>query len=299
MKLVLSNNQSPKFTEFHKQLQASQEIYEYVGYKDLVFVIKTGEINFINLKNNKQAENYEAVYLTSYINCLEYALAAATVLDFRGIRYADSQLKHGVSMSKLTEYTKLAATKVPIPSAFAGSARALLKGLDSGVILVEYPIIVKRADSDRGIDNFKVADRNRLVQILGESSSKSPWIIQEFIPNNGFYRLSFYLDSLASVIFRSAHPREDGNEEKSHLNKPKGGANAKLIEPEDLPAELLGIARGACRVMGRDFGGVDMVIDSTTGRPYILEVNYNPQLVTVSAHKDTRSEAFLNAMRNL
>lgn len=299
MKLVLSNNQSEKFISFHKDIQQSEKIYEYSGYNSLLFILKPGEVDFVTIFNGYRSSDYEAVYLTSYLNRPEPAAALATILDSKDIRYVDGQIGRALSRSKLTEYTRLAAAGVSIPCTLGGSAKALLASSEVIMENLTFPVILKRADADRGIDNYSVASLERLVEIISAQKLSTIWIVQEFIPNDGFYRLSFYKDILSSVIFRAQHTREDGDMEKQHLNKPAGGVNASIIEPSELTDDIIEEARKGCVVMNRQFAGVDVLVDSRTHKPYILEVNYNPQLVTVSAYKDLRVEAFLEAMRTL
>lgn len=299
IKLVLSSSQSSKFTEFHELIQAGDRVYDYMGYSSLLFCLKTGSVDFVILNNNMRASNYSGAYITGYHNYPELAVAAATVLSSHNINYADSQLEHAMSMTKLTEYTRLAANGVPIPATYAGFAPALIRGLKEGRVDIDFPLILKRADADRGIDNLKVASADRLREILSSASKRSVWIIQEFIPNEGFYRLTCYKGKVASVAYRAVFDRQDGNEEKSHLNKPRGGANASLIGAESLPDSLVEACLRGCDVMGREFAGVDALIDSRTGLPYILEVNYNPQLATTTTMVKEKAADFIEAVKGL
>ncbi len=299
MKLLLSINHTPPFTAFHENLQRTEKVYEYASYKHLLFVFKPGSVDFINMRNGLHAADYEAAYLTGYLENTELASATATVLDSIGVRYADSQLADALSTSKLTEYARLAAAGIPIPLTYAGRARILAEAVQKGMVELSLPLIIKRADADRGIDNYCVATTHRLLEILEKAAPKTVWIVQEYIPNDGFYRLSFYGKTFASAIFRSVHVRKDGNTEKTHLNKPKGGVNATLQTEEALPAGLITVSRQACQVMKREFAGVDALVHAQTGKPYILEVNYNPQLTTVQAFSMQRADAFLTAMKDL
>ncbi len=299
IKLVLSNNQTEKFTQFHRDLQADEKLYEYTGYASLLFIFQKGSVDFITLHNGYHARDYKAAYLTSYLHSLELASAAALVLDANAVRYVDRQLENAVSASKLTEYARLAVAGVTIPFTYAGTARALLEGLEKGLLAVSFPLILKRADADRGMDNYKIASEARLQEVLRTHSARSLWVVQEFIPNDGFYRLTFYQGTLSSVVFRAAHERPDHNDEKTHLNKPKGGVNAFLVEEASLPEALIDEARHSCQAMKREFAGVDALLDTATGTPYILEVNYNPQLVTINTFEEERRRDFLEAMKRL
>ncbi len=51
--------------------------------------------------------------------------------------------------------------------------------------------------------------------------------------------------------------------------------------------------------MNRQVASVDCLYDQTTQKTYVLEVNYNPQLVTIETYKDVRIQAFLEALPSI
>lgn len=299
MKLILSNNQSKKFKQFHDDLQQGAEVYTYVSYKDILFYFDVGRVTFITIGNGLYAHDYEAAYITSYQNCLESAIAVAIVLDAVHVHYVDSQLRHSISTSKLTEYARLGAHGVSIPKTYAGNVTTLISGINLGYVTLEYPLVLKRATADRGIDNFVIDTQEQLLNKLQSIEDTEIWILQAFVANKGFYRLTFYENELSTIVYRATHVREDGNQEKRHLNKPKGGVNAQLLAPHDIDTQLIDESVKACKVMGREFAGVDALLGVADNRPYILEVNYNPQLVTVQAFKEERANEFIKAMKKL
>lgn len=298
MKLVLSTTQSDRFREFHETLQQDEKVYDYLGYSQLLFEFSKNTVKFTTLDNGLIVNDYEGVHLTSYGYARELATAAAITLQANDISFSDTELVTSGSFSKLTEYARLAAAGVNIPKSYAGHINALRRALDADLLSLEYPLVLKRADADRGNDNYLISSRDQLAEKLTQAQPKTLWIIQEFIENDGFYRLTYFGDTLSSVVFRSKVDRTDGNEEKSHLNKPVGGGNASLVEVVNVPQNLDDESRKACQAMNRQFAGVDVLLNKA-GEPYILEVNYNPQLVTALSFTDVRKQAFLQAMKDL
>lgn len=299
MKLVLANNQTEKFVSFHKDLQANEKIYDYIGYKSLLFYFEKSVTKFINVENFKDQTYYSGVYLNGYLSTPEIAVTTARVLEHNHINYVNHELGSALSLTKLSAYAALATADVSIPKTFGGSAYALQKGIEHNILTIDVPFILKRTDADRGIDNYKIDSYERALEILQTQEERSLWVIQEFVPNDGFYLVSYYDSTPKFSIFRSLEERPDGKQELAHMFKPKGGANASLLAVDELPQTLLDESNAAIATLNRQIGSVDLLYSAEEDCAYVLEVNYNPQLVTIETFKDVRQQAFLDAMRDL
>jgi glutathione synthase/RimK-type ligase-like ATP-grasp enzyme len=298
MKLVLANNQTDQFVNFHRDIQGSEHIYDYIGYRSLLFYFEKGVTKFTNVEEGA-ANNYAGVYLNGYLSTPEIAVTMARVLEHNGINYVNHELGNAPSLTKLSAYAALAAANVSIPKTFGGSAYALIHGIDQQLLTIPTPFILKRADADRGIDNYKIDSYDRAKEILSQQEERSLWVIQEFIDNDGFYLVSYYDGQPKFSIFRSLEERPDGKQELAHMFKPKGGANATMKEINELPGELVLESNAAISTLNRQIGSVDLLYSADQHRAYVLEVNYNPQLVTIETFKEVRQQAFLDAIRDL
>jgi glutathione synthase/RimK-type ligase-like ATP-grasp enzyme len=302
MKLILANNQSVKFRQFYEQLQSvSREPFEYSGYTSLLFIFNTDDsspIRIINLASQRELADYSGVYINGYLKTYELAAAVAISCQSIGLGFANRELEQAPSLSKLSMYTKLAAAGVRLPQSFAGSKQALL---EAGDYLREltFPAVLKRADADRGIDNYQVADLDEMAQLLSQHETDSLWVLQEYISNDGFYLISYYGGEPKFCIFRSLQTRPDGNQQKAHMYKPKGGSNARLIEVNDVAKPILQTCQQAVQAMNRQIASVDCLYDEASQKVYVLEVNYNPQLVTIETFKDVRIQAFLDYLPSI
>jgi len=301
MKLVLANNQTERFKAFHKEVQKDEELYDYSGYNSLLFIFENeGEkrTDFLNTQTGRHSYEYEGVYINGYLNTPDVALAVATILDNNGVNYVNKELSNGLSLSKLSAYAKLAAAGVTIPKTYGGFKGVILSSLDK-YIQMKYPAILKRTDADRGIDNYKVESSDEVRELLTDKDESSVWVLQDFIPNDGFYLVSFYYNEPKFSIFRTLEERPDGNKRLAHMYKPKGGSNATLVNLSDLDESIMRESVKAVKAMNRQFASVDSVFVEETGTTYVLEVNYNPQLVTIETFKDVRREAFIEAIEKL
>lgn len=302
MKLVLANNQSERFVSFYGDLrQHSNELFDYVGYETLLFSFDTdasASIDVHILKTGGSLSDYDGVYLNGYLNTYELAATTATCCQALGITFVNQELADAPSLSKLTAYAKLAAAGVRVPKTVAGSKAALMQA-GAYVGKMNFPMVLKRADADRGIDNYKVTKMSEIFELLTAHEQRSLWILQEYVSNDGFYLVSFYNRKPAFSIFRTLEVRPDGNEQKAHMYKPKGGANARLIDIADLPEGLVTTCQRSVDAMNRQIGSVDCLYDPVTKRTYVLEVNYNPQLVTIETFKNVRIAAFLKGIEEI
>jgi glutathione synthase/RimK-type ligase-like ATP-grasp enzyme len=302
MKLILANNQSTPFRDFYAFLRAiSSEPFDYTSYSSLLFSFDTNTERHAmirNLEHHRDLSDYDGLYINNYLNTYELAAATAIVCNAYGIGFANRELTNPPSLSKLTMYAKLAVAGISIPSTIAGTKAALLTAAQH-MANMRFPAVLKRADADRGIDNFKVTGPDHVRALLADHDQKSLWLLQDYIPNDGFYLLNFYGDTLAFCIFRSLEERTDGNLQKAHMYKPQGGANAHLVVSANIPSIVEETARSALRAMNRQIGSVDCLYDVASGKVHVLEVNYNPQLVTINTFKELRKDAFIKYLPKL
>lgn len=299
MKLVLANNRSDTFVSFFSDVQGGEQLFDYAPYASLLFYFETNVSRFINMQDGRSSDEYDGVYLNGYLSTPEIAVTAAQVLEHSGTNYVNRELAGGVALTKLSATAKLAAQNVSIPRSYGGAAQALIAGIEQGIVDIAVPFILKRADADRGIDNLKLDSYERALEVLRDYEDRSLWILQEFIPNDGFYLVSYYDSKPEFSIFRSLEERKDGKAEMAHMFKPKGGANASLLEVGDIPAVVLDESNKAIAALNRQIGSVDSLYNPETKQAYVLEVNYNPQLVTIETFKDVRIKAFIEAIKQL
>lgn len=300
MKLVLANNQTPRFVDFYKQLSVESPVaFEYTGYKSLLYEFNTEDstnpANFVHVDSGRMAADYDGVYINGYLNVYELAATVAVILRAKGIPFVNRELDNAPSLSKLSSYAKLATAQVTLPKTYGGTAYAILKGLEK-YIDMPFPAILKRADADRGIDNFKVDSKQVVRELLEGYDESSLWVLQAFVPNDGFYLVSVFHGDPVFSIFRSLEERPDGNELKAHMFKPKGGSNAKLLDLATMPKTIIDTSVRATAAMNRQIASVDSIYVPEEDKSYVLEVNYNPQLVTIDTFKDVRKKAFLKAL---
>ena len=301
MKLVLANNQSQQFRDFYAGLNDQIDGgLAYASYNDLVFLFNTADrpLDVVFADTAKSLRDFAGIYINGYLSSYELAASVAEACSHLGIPFVNQEMAHAPSLSKLTMHVKLAARNVSAPATIGASKKALL-AFCSSQTAVAYPAILKRADADRGIDNFKVKSYEEMISLLQEQPDHSLWLLQQFIDNDGFYLISYYGGEPKFCIYRSLEKRPDNNEQKAHMFKPVGGVNAREIAITELDKAILDETAKAVGALDRQIGSVDCLLDKATGKVYVLEVNYNPQLVTIETLKEIRVRAFVDFMNKL
>lgn len=127
------------------------------------------------------------------------------------------------------------------------------------------PLVSKITDGSQGKGVAKHDDLASAKKVL---ASKKPHIWQEFIPNDGDFRVFYVKDKLIYAIKRVR------GSEKEFRNNVSLGGSYQMISP---PKEAIALANAARKAMGFDVTGVDLIQHQKTKRWYVMEVNSAPQ----------------------
>lgn len=137
----------------------------------------------------------------------------------------------------------------------------------------DFPVILKGSGGDRGTRVFKannLAELEKLVTDLRKSETEEGrrYMLQEYIENDGDYRVLVLGKKVLGVIKRSAP--------KNHfLNNYSAGGR---VEVAKLPKEIEDLAVKAAEVCGLWVAGVDVAFRNyDINKPVIWEVNKGPQ----------------------
>jgi RimK family alpha-L-glutamate ligase len=137
-----------------------------------------------------------------------------------------------------------------------------------------FPVIIKGSGGDRGTRVFKadsLEELEKLVRKLRKSETEEGkrYMLQEYIPNDGDYRVLVLGEKVLGVMKRSSQ-----NKTEFRNNYSAGGK----VEIADLPEDIKKLAVKAANVCGLMVAGVDVAFrDYDVKKPIIWEVNKGPQ----------------------
>ncbi len=136
--------------------------------------------------------------------------------------------------------------------------------LDKTEDLFGFPLIVKEAFGSFGKQVYLVKNRAELKNVVEKIGFK-PFLVQEFIKNSCGRDVRVYVVG-DKVVCRML--RVNKNDFRSNVS---GGGEAFLFEAN---AEIDEAALCACKALGTDFAGVDVMFGEDS--PVVCEVNSNP-----------------------
>lgn len=241
---------------------------EFCSYDDLIFWITNNSIEVSNGRTGLPIEIYDVIVLRGRIDpYMMFAEALCLYAKQKRIRFFNDYSRFATH-SKLPQAITMQQHGLPIPATLVCDnpdelARQAARRL-------EYPIIAKDAYGRHGSNNFLVRNAATLKAVLREHSGIT-FVLQEFIPNDGDYRVLIAGDR-ELIIRRQALPG-------SHLNNTSQGGTASLVPVADFPAKPLRQAHEIATALGLTLAGVDIVQNRDSGDMVFLEVNMKPQLI--------------------
>lgn len=236
---------------------------------EISYVTSNNGVEICDLRNERELAEYDLVYfrgkLRAYIN--DVALISS-YLDAKGITFLTSAYKNRRATGKVPQMFQLQLLGFPIPYSVSASAGYLPELIDEHLT---YPVILKDMHGGHGNDNYLVKNKDELQSILKDRTVVR-FIAQEFIPNDGDYRVLIIGEETA-IIHRKGS-------DDSHLNNTSQGGTATLVGVSEFPKEIVEQARIYAAECQYEIAGVDAIIDKNTGKHYFLEINSQPQLMT-------------------
>jgi glutathione synthase/RimK-type ligase-like ATP-grasp enzyme len=271
---TLSKNQQ-YYTEYQTFVIASapagREVITDIAYfDDLYIAIGAGAFTIRSLVNGVGLEEYDLIlvrglYFRNYMDILK-TVSIYAKLHKVPIANDYSSYRSG---SKLDQAVTFYCKNVSSPSTVVVTPRVL--DMPESDIGFTFPCIMKSTLGAHGSDNYLVHTLQE-VRELQQANGSLRFILQEFVPNDGDYRL-LVIGGNMLAIKRTSKPG-------SHLNNTSQGGSASLTPLHEIPEPVQATAKALARDMGILTAGVDVLQDSKTGKYYVLEVNSQPQLVT-------------------
>lgn len=282
---------STRFDGFVKRLKKYGDFSfadaDVAAIEDMVFLIDKRKAKVIDWRTKKDPADYDFVYFKNWQSMPDQAAALAVYLEAKGVPYIDYAItQRRGNAGKIITMLKLWAARIATPRTVYASPKHVADVVSSE--LVQYPMVIKAANGEKGQNNYLVKTAAAARKVIAEQP-EIDWIIQDFIPNDGDWRVQVYGGEPAMVIKRKGSGA-------SHLNNTSAGGTAELFEHKKVPTAVLDLAVKAAEVMDLAVSGVDVIVDKETGRKAILEVNQGSQVVT-GAHIEENIQGFVKFLK--
>lgn len=242
--------------------EINQDEYELVLYRDILFDISNATIS-VTWQGIDLAD-FDLVYIRDFQGYEFERNAIASYLDARGRKYVNGDVGTFQHISKLTQYLAFALHDVTIPRTLFGYGETLLSAVNERLA---YPVVAKGITANSGNDNFFVHSAEEMARIITEHDAKK-LVVQEAVPNDGDYRLIVLGETVGCVYHRLA-------KEGDHRNNVSQGGDKNYVPVDSIAPEIIELSIKAARAVRREICGIDVMIDTRTNRPVLLEANFN------------------------
>ena len=224
--------------------------------------------------STRKADDFDVLYFMGTGNNLEEMVLLIENIRRAGVMVIDPFLRdrNAFAGRKAYQVRALTAAKLPVPHTIYGSLEWLCGQAQRGIL--PFPMILKGSAGHRGSNVYKMErmkDLSALAKRLGpgEAEEGRKYMLQEFIINDGDYRILVLGRKVLGAIKRQ---RTTADEFRNNY------AVGATTEAAQLPDAVLQLAVRAAETCGMLFAGVDVVFrDDDLTQPLIFEVNAGPQ----------------------
>jgi len=261
-----------QYLDFFKQAatQSSQQLQvEFTLVHDLFITVGDGEFSIVNMRTGRDLADYDAVLIRGHIHeHVDVVKSVSMYLGQKGIPAINDYSAFRTS-SKLIQAVQFQVYGLPVGKTVFVN-QAVLDNLDK--LPFDFPCIMKATNGSHGNYNYKLEKADDIAQILADDNGKHTFVLQRFMPNDCDYRVLLAGEQLL-IIKRMALG-------DSHLNNSSKGGSTELVDPSELPDEIIKQCRHIARKLNQTIAGVDVLYDKSNDSFSFLEVNSQPQLMT-------------------
>ena len=216
----------------------------------------------------------EETVLPDFVLFYDKDIALASEIEKMGVRVFNPSSAIEKCDNKILTALTLAQAGIPtpetviVPMTYEGLGYTDLEFVSKIEEKLGYPFIIKEAFGSLGGQVYLTHSRNETLKIIEKIGHKR-FLCQKFIESSQGrdIRVNVVGDRVVGCMLR-----ENKNDFRSNI---AGGGKGSVVEIND---EQKKIAIDACKAMGNDFAGVD-VLFGENGKPLICEVNSNPQFI--------------------
>lgn len=196
-----------------------------------------------------------------------------------------------LSADKLNSLIKMREQNIPVPKTLALSELQKLTIAEVMERGLRFPVLARRPSHTRGRDILLCLQNRDLRRAIRWDKT----FLVEYIPTDREYRVHVFNGEVIRISQKVLMSREEycpymRNDDHNHtFRNPRKALTAHQQE----------VAVNAVKVLGLDFGAVDMVI-ADDGNPFVLEVNTGPSLIENGAEiYEQKFKTIIQEMQNV
>lgn len=259
-------------------------------FEELEYYIASTKVKVLLRGSNKKLNKLRFVFFKSVAAEKDSAVALSHYLSKENVDFIDKAILFQPTLNKLAQYVILANNQINVPKSLFISPMYMSESFEKYKNYLGLPFVLKDIRASKGRHNYMVNSKKEFIAVCKQIKGESVQLIgQEFIHNDGDYRVLLFGRRHRLIIFRSASG-------KTHLNNTSVGGTASLVKENTLPAKVIRDSIHAADLLKLDIAGVDMVQDKRNGMWYCFEVNHGPQ-ITSGAFVNEKRAAFTKYLK--
>lgn len=260
---------------------------------DVTFYISQEEVKVKAGEND--IEDFDLVWIRRASSKFSFVCKAITwVLEERKIPYFDTDRKIQGEGLKLNMLVRLALAGFPVTPSFFCWREKILDHRKEIIDCFGFPMIAKAVQKDRGKGVFLLGKPEDFESVLKKTPKKDHFLFQKFYPNDGDYRILVLGDEIGTWEKRI-------RVKDKYRNNASLGGREEFYPVEKLPKEWKEISLRSAKLLDLQIAGVDLLVDQTTGKVWLLEVNRCPGFtddLTLSPELPIVSSFFAKVLKN-
>jgi hypothetical protein len=135
------------------------------SFNELIYWVENGALSVRETVTNTDIATYDLVYFKSHQRYYEFAIAAAEYLKYRNVPFFDEELSSYISYDKLSDTTRLAINRIPVPAMVCGAKDTLKKEARDAIAKLGTPFVCKEINADRSKKNYLLQSYEEFLEV--------------------------------------------------------------------------------------------------------------------------------------
>ncbi|WKZ25600.1 MAG: hypothetical protein QY322_04445 [bacterium] len=252
----LNSNSKNKYRSF---LFSFKDLYFDINPKKVKLKVKDIDITKFDLVFVRRAGKY-----------VRFMGAISKYLDYKKIEFVDPAFREiGMSMDKASSALRMAIRKIPVPHTVFCFKENVINCRKRIIKSLGFPIIAKAILSQRNQNIYILRDEKDFEKLLSKSNKE--FIFQKYIDIEKEYRFLILGEKVCVLEQKFKRNYENLKVEYQDLTGP-----SVFLELDCATQNANKIALKSATILGLDIAGVDLAIEKSTRKIYIIEVNKGP-----------------------
>lgn len=257
-----------KLARYLNQNSKNKFKVELHTFAEIFFQIKTGDVK-IKI-SSFDISKYKLIYIRRAGKYVRSIGAIVKYLDFKKVKFIDPAYREiGMSLDKASSALRLAIKRIPVPYTIFCYRESVITNKEKIVKELGFPIIAKAIFSEQNRDIYILKNSNDFDKLI--KKTKKDFIFQKFIDIEKEYRFLILGEKVCVLEQKIKRNYENLKVEYQDLTGP-----SIFLDLYCATRDANRIALRSAKILGLDISGVDLAIEKTTKKIFIIEVNKGP-----------------------